>query len=381
MNFLFLDTIGYESDLRVSGHHLARVLVQRGHRVVMLFSPVTPLHRLARKNRAMIARRFAAHAARWVRGDDGVESYVPWSLLPVRAGWLGGSLAMRLAAHFYTGDVLRRLRAAGFVPDVISLHNMMFWPLAQRLLQGALGPAPVLGVRIEDKMDSFGNVPPSMLAAAREACAAARVVSVTAHALGDGLEPAVRAKLLYLPNAADQAHFAAPQPRPAAYARISKPIVVYVGSLYGRFDWDLLQQVVRRAPELHFFLISPNAPQRDISDWANLSYIAGVPYAQTPAYYQHAAVSIIPFRRNELVDAVNPLKLHESLAAGTPVVATDWDELRRMQAPVALASGAEDFTQALRNAANAGPPAAAQAFLARHTWESNVEALLARIAR
>jgi hypothetical protein len=44
----------------------------------------------------------------------------------------------------------------------------------------------------------------------------------------------------------------------------------------------------------------------------------------------------VPFLRNELTQAVSPLKLFEYLACGLPAVATRLDEIEASHAPVTL---------------------------------------------
>jgi hypothetical protein len=65
-----------------------------------------------------------------------------------------------------------------------------------------------------------------------------------------------------------------------------------------------------------------------------------------PSYLQHADMGIIPFdvrNHRELIDAVNPLKVYEYLAAGLPVVATDWLELSLLNLPIHRCRTPEEF--------------------------------------
>jgi len=66
-------------------------------------------------------------------------------------------------------------------------------------------------------------------------------------------------------------------------------------------------------------------------------------------------VAIVPFARDEMVDAIHPIKVYEYLAASLPVVATRWPELEAMRAPVALA-GRGNFLTALGEALEGDVP-------------------------
>jgi hypothetical protein len=80
------------------------------------------------------------------------------------------------------------------------------------------------------------------------------------------------------------------------------------------------------------------------------------------------------------VRGVNPLKLYEYASAGLPVVSVAWPELQRLNAPIALAGGADDFVRAIDRSLTS--PAAAEtlrAFAAQHDWGVALDRLLAAL--
>lgn len=372
MNFLFLDTVGYESALRLSGHHYARLLVKRRHRVLSLSSPVTPFHALRRTPE--IARRFANHRRGFVAAPGAVHHYVPFSLLPVRKLYpFDQPWMLELAARTWMGDVLKRLRLMAFKPDVISLQNMMLWPLAKQF------PEAVLHYRMEDLLSGFADMPKSMIEAERKVLESADIISLTSPQFERVLSESQRKKAIIAPNAVEADRFAKPMPRPEAYASITKPIAVYIGALRAWFDWDLLRSVALALPDVLFLIISPDPLRADLGQLPNVTHHPGVPYEELPAYYQHAAVSIIPFVDSPLVAPVNPMKMYECLAAGTPVVCSRWAQLEEMKAPVALARNADEFVDAIHRGIATPRPVDYSGFVSAHSWEKNLDELLTRI--
>jgi glycosyltransferase involved in cell wall biosynthesis len=63
----------------------------------------------------------------------------------------------------------------------------------------------------------------------------------------------------------------------------------------------------------------------------NIRLLGQRPYADLPAYAAAFDVALVPFVRNELTAAVNPIKLREYLCAGLPVVATALPEIELLQ--------------------------------------------------
>lgn len=404
MNLLFLETLGYESALRISGHHYARAAVRRGHRVLSVSAPVTPLHRLAREGRESIAARFENHRRGFVEAPGGALHYVPSAWLPVRrAPVLDSALAVRLSALAWRGDLLRRMRALDFRPDALLVQNALFWPLVRDF------PRAATVHRVVDRMAAFDDFPRCLLALERRAIRECDLVTVTSASLLDVVPEELRAKTLVTNNGVDLAHFAAPRPRPAILADVPDPFFAYVGALRSWFDWELLAELARRIPEATFALVSPDRPPpgRVAGDGGppNVRHPGPAPYETIPAILQHAAAGVIPFLDNALVRSVSPLKLFECLASGRPVVSLDWPELRAMAPPpelVRLARTPDEFEAGLRAAIEArrraGEAARAETgggseeaegrerfarvaaeFLRDYDWDANLTRMLERL--
>lgn len=301
---------------------------------------------------------------------------MPHSWIPVRNRWpLNLDFVPGFAANFYRRDVLDRLKAKDFVPDVISLQNLMFHPLVSEF------PEALIQYRMTDYMAAFHDYPSNLARLEAKALDKADIISITSRQFLGHLNEAQKEKALYAPNGVDIEHFSRPRPRPAAFAEIQTPIVVYIGALRVGFDWDLVRGAMRKLPDVQFVLISPDRPREDVRSEPNCSYIPGVPYEEVPAYYQHADVTIIPFIDSPLAAPVNPIKMFESLAAGTPVVTSGWAELDKLGAPVRQAGDPENMAAAFRDAISVGPPPPQSYadFLKEYSWEGNLDRLLERI--
>ncbi|MFX0200872.1 MAG: glycosyltransferase, partial [Candidatus Hodarchaeota archaeon] len=66
-------------------------------------------------------------------------------------------------------------------------------------------------------------------------------------------------------------------------------------------------------------------------------------YEEIPAFIEAFDVALIPYRLNEVTRAVYPVKLHEYLILGKPVVSTDLPEVRQFSDVVFIAGSKEEF--------------------------------------
>lgn len=153
----------------------------------------------------------------------------------------------------------------------------------------------------------------------------------------------VRSDLILVENACWPAHFGGPAtdrafdlPNIEKAYRLNRPIVGYIGAVAPWFDFNLLQKLARRMPDVEFVIAGPVAAEvksevRKLELYKNVNFIGSVPYESVPSILASIDVAILPFIKNNVTDVTNPLKVFEYLAAGLPVVGTDLDELQAIK--------------------------------------------------
>jgi glycosyltransferase involved in cell wall biosynthesis len=140
-----------------------------------------------------------------------------------------------------------------------------------------------------------------------------------------------------IPNGVDVVHIRTPAPRPPDLPQAR--VALYTGTLSGgRLDVALCADLAERlAPAARLVLVGPNACSADESD--RLSAAGAVllgprPYADMPAYLQHADVLVVPHRVNPFTESLDPIKAREIVAVGRPAVSTPVAGFRDLRPPV-----------------------------------------------
>jgi glycosyltransferase involved in cell wall biosynthesis len=199
-------------------------------------------------------------------------------------------------------------------------------------------------------VDDFTRWPgvDTMMAAAMERELIARadlILATSAH-----LATTRRAREV-LSHGVDAPHFARasdPTTVPHPGVRRTNPVVGYLGLLDARFDVELVASVARARPTWDWVLVGPTDGDVDARlVLPNLRIIPAVPYATLPAVLAAFDVAVLPYVRNELTRAINPLKLREYLASGRPVVATSLPEVIRYAPDVHIADTVDDTLAAI----------------------------------
>ena len=130
-----------------------------------------------------------------------------------------------------------------------------------------------------------------------------------------------------------------------------KPQVVgYLGTVDDRLDYELLEFCIQKAPNLQFYFVGrvtyPSGKAR-LSAYDNVHFLGAKSPEQLPKQVAQFDVGIIPFVRNGFTENIYPLKINEYLAAGLPVVTTNFGQLADFQEVITIASQSQDFLQAL----------------------------------
>jgi glycosyltransferase involved in cell wall biosynthesis len=161
----------------------------------------------------------------------------------------------------------------------------------------------------------------------------------------------------FVPNGVSYAAFASPAPEPDDLRVIPRPRIGYVGWIKRMLDCDLLLQLMSAHPQWSFVLVGPQSPHpsmadalRQMSGRQNAYFLGGKPTECLGAYPQHFDVCTMPYRLDDYTKYIYPLKLHEYLASGQPVVSTPIRSIEEFGHVVNLATGPQEWSRAIERA-------------------------------
>jgi glycosyltransferase involved in cell wall biosynthesis len=169
----------------------------------------------------------------------------------------------------------------------------------------------------------------------------------------------------------------------AELARLPRPRFGYVGMIAHWFDFEAVAALARAFPRGSVVLVGPSdvrVPR--LPD--NVVRPGPVPHLQLAPVLRAFDVGLIPFRRCAAIDAVNPVKLYEYLAAGLPVLSSRFDEVAAFDSLLSLydtpAAAVAAARSLLARPLDGDERRRRAAFAARNCWTAKAEQFLQAIA-
>lgn len=166
-------------------------------------------------------------------------------------------------------------------------------------------------------------------------------------------------------------------PEPAPDDAGGEPVLGYVGTVGDWFDWSLVIEMARSLPEMRFEITGPEMapPKKRLP--ANVHRTGECAGHEVFGRLRSFSAGLIPFKLNRLTAAVDPIKYYEYRAAGLPVIATEFGEMRRRrdEPGVHLVARGMDFRAVLKGV-DACPRLSAKAlerFRAENSWRSRFD--------
>ena len=222
----------------------------------------------------------------------------------------------------------------------------------------------------------------------------ADLVTTVSETIAGRLREKVAREIRVLPNGVDLAVFDVPGKGtpaiPEDLARISRPRLGYIGSLHFQIDFGLVAMLAQARPEWNFVFVGggPRGIDRDqqaekelelCRKTPNVHFLGEKHRTEAPAYICNMDVNLMLYRRDETwIKAIYPLKLHEYLAVGQPIVSADIPAVREFSDVVRIAAGFADWQQAIEEALRSGGTGTRserRAVAAQNSWDARAAML------
>lgn len=152
----------------------------------------------------------------------------------------------------------------------------------------------------------------------------------------------------------------------------------YFGTISTWFDFDTILLIVENYPKINIFLVGPienlniNFPIH-----RNIKYIGQVKHEKLSILSQEIDAFIMPFKNNDLVKSVDPVKLYEYIYFNRPIISIKYDGLEKFSKFVDFYESENDILPIIheminRKFTNKYSAIERKNFLSLNTWDARV---------
>lgn len=154
----------------------------------------------------------------------------------------------------------------------------------------------------------------------------------------------------------------------------------YFGLFDERTDQSLLLQIVKEISFCELNIIGDVVcDTTKLNNNIRIKFHGKVSYKELPFAIKPMDIFLLPYKKNQLTNNINPLKLKEYLSTGRPVIAIDLPEVVKMKEYLYLAQDASEFIKIINNISNnsikLNPEKTLQYVQANETWISKTKLL------
>jgi teichuronic acid biosynthesis glycosyltransferase TuaH len=123
-------------------------------------------------------------------------------------------------------------------------------------------------------------------------------------------------------------------------------VFMYIGAISEWFDFDSILYVLEKEPLANIVLLGPTDIQIPIHE--RIHHLGTVKREDIFNLMQNVKGLIMPFKLNELIKSVNPVKLYEYVYMSKPIIATRYSETEPFEDYVYLYDGKDEFSDLIK---------------------------------
>lgn len=345
---VMIESQEFFADVKIGAHHYAERFAENGYEVLWISPAFSPIHKF---NKAInIKERERLNSGCRVELKKNIYGYSPKVFIPfVGAKFFNSKLIGKIYLYTTFPSIKSILKKLDFYDaDILWISNIKMYYIKNIISYKKLVH------RVADDKRGFNNFFKTLEEFEVDLIKKSDVVFATSHKLIEKFE-GERNDIKYLPNGVNMDDFSIEVyecPDDIKDIKDEK-ICIYIGAIAEWIDFDKVKKVINQMSDVNFVFIGPkHVDFSEIESNKNVRYLGKKPYKELIKYLKYSNVAWIPFVRNNLTDAINPVKLYEYLAAGVPTVTTRFKEIEYLDGPFEICDNENELICSLNKCIN-----------------------------
>lgn len=155
--------------------------------------------------------------------------------------------------------------------------------------------------------------------------------------------------------------------------------MVYIGTVAEWFDVETIEYAAKTNSNIIINIIGPidsiSEDFKKLYRYQNIKILGKRPYEEIPHILSKMDIAIMPFIVNDVVKAVNPVKIYEYLSMGMPVISVKYNETEKFGEKIYLYSNKYEFVKKIEDAMENKFDQSRIEYAQNNTWQKRVDKL------
>lgn len=155
--------------------------------------------------------------------------------------------------------------------------------------------------------------------------------------------------------------------------------MAYIGTISKWFDWKTIENIMNKRNDVKLHLYGPLDTEIPMSN-SNIVYHGTIEHSELYGAIKDMDCLIMPFVINDLIEAVDPVKIYEYINFNKNIIMSKYKEVERFKKFVYFYSNPQEFEAAIANIRKIKSVKYSQQdridFLKANTWKSRVDTIL-----
>jgi len=133
---------------------------------------------------------------------------------------------------------------------------------------------------------------------------------------------------------------------------LKSPNLVYIGTIGSWFDFKIIEEFAKNNPNYTIYLVGPieKCIESELPNLQlNVVLIGAVEHKDVFKYIRSGDIMILPFKVNDVIECVDPVKIYEYIALNKPIVSSYWSELDKFGGKVHFYKDDQSFEHVVNN--------------------------------
>ncbi len=339
-------SVFFHSKIKVGSHHYAEALKKEGYQVLYISYPISILHYILFFKKENLKRIFKRY--RYNKNEE-ITSFIPFSIIPLFNIFPLNTILI-LKNWIYFSDLFYNSKLKCFFNDTDLIWvESAFFLNAIKSIKSNNNNIKII-TRLSDNVTAFDNFPSNYLHLLNDCYSISSRIVVSANTLRKTINPLYLDKVIHLPNGINTTMLKTySKEMPFEYINdINEIKLIYIGAIENWFDWDIVEYLAITFPNISIYIIGPNNNFKNGINFSNLYLLGPKNHKEIGKYLYNANIGIIPFKRNNLIDCVDPIKYYEYSFFNLPTVCTYWEEVSYFKDQIFLAHDKFEFAKKIQ---------------------------------